>query len=55
MFSLHVYLCNPCTPAGREVQESDLLELELDSCEPLCGFWGKYLDPLEEQPVLLIT
>jgi hypothetical protein len=27
----------------------------IDSCEPPCEFWESSLDPLEEQPGLLIT
>jgi hypothetical protein len=52
-----MYVCALCVclPSTCESQKRvlDPLDLQLDSREPLYGFWESYLAPLEEQQVLL--
>lgn len=53
-----MYACAPCVclvPSQVRRGYQIPLELELDSCDQLCGYWEFNIGSLEQQPVILTT
>lgn len=58
VFWLHLCLCTVCIPRCSQRPEQGIISSGtgvMDTCKPVCGFWGSNLGVLQKQSVLLIT